>query len=268
MIEQKETLKQRADEEKERKNALTKDDKEEEKANKKKLSTPFAAYKVVKETTKNPEEFNAKFDLFNENLGDAYTKTFDELSEENIFKRMMADYTEERDEEIEKYREKHDNKDPTYDPADEEKNKINGAEISSVPFEYVDVQFIEKFAKFIKGNSQRMQKYYLEVNEEILKSIKVKETSFESVSKTIALLDKMYLFNSQLEGVFGNSNYNCMGLYNQKGKVVIVSLFDFDHPEKTGLKMLNFLDKFKTTKKVQETIELIIEEERNIKGLL
>lgn len=179
---------------------------------------------------------------------------------------MVEDFKEEREEEAEEYREKH-NKDPAYDP-EEDKNKMTEAEISGVPLEFVDIQFIEKFSKFIKGNSQRMQKYYQKVNEKLLKNIKVKETSFENVSKTVQLFNKMNLFNSQLEGIFGNTDYNCIGFYNQKGKILILSFFEFENLGKSGLKMENFLDKFRKTKSVQETLEILIEEEKSIVGLI
>ncbi len=64
------------------------------------------------------------------------------------------------------------------------------------------------------------------------------------------MFNKLNFYNSQLEGIFGNTNYNCIGLYNQKGKIVIISLFEFENLNKTGLKMENFLDRFRNTKSV------------------
>lgn len=65
---------------------MSKEDKEEEKENKKKINTPFVAYKIVKENAKNPEIINEKFDLFVSNLEELYDNDAEELSDENIFK--------------------------------------------------------------------------------------------------------------------------------------------------------------------------------------
>ncbi len=192
-VDEREKLKERIDQEKEEKKSMTKEDRAEEKEKKKKLNTPFVAYKVVKENAKDPEKVNEKFDNFVSNLEEFYSDESAEVDDENIFKKMVEDFNEEREEEKEEYVQKH-NKDPAYDP-EEDKNKMSEAEISGIPLEYVDIQFIEKFGKFIKGNSQRMQKYYHEVNEKLLKNIKVKETSFENVSKTVSLFNKMNIFN-------------------------------------------------------------------------
>lgn len=116
---------------------MTKEDKEEEKEKKKKLNTAFVAYKVVKENAKDPEKVNEKFDNFVSNLEEFYTNEASDVSDENIFMKMVEDFKEEREEEVEEYREKH-NKDPAYDP-EEDKNKMSEAEISGIPLEYVDI---------------------------------------------------------------------------------------------------------------------------------
>lgn len=131
-------MKTRTAEEKEAKANLSDEEKKEIKENKKKLNTPFVAFKPVKETTKNPEKLNEKFDLFVANLQESYTSQFEALPEDNLLKRIMADFVDERKEEIDEYKEKH-NKDPAYDPEDEEKNRMSGAEISDFPFDFVDV---------------------------------------------------------------------------------------------------------------------------------
>ena len=66
----------------------------------------------------------------------------------------MEDFVEYRNEQIDKQREKT-GKDPKYDP-EEEKNKWTGAEITDLPFGYVDIEFIDGFSKFLKGNNQKM----------------------------------------------------------------------------------------------------------------
>lgn len=93
-VEEKDNLKTRQEQEKEDKKNLTKEDKEEEKEKKKKLSTPFVAYKIVKENAKNPEKINEKFELFTTNLSDLYTNEVSELTDDNIFKKMMTDFIE------------------------------------------------------------------------------------------------------------------------------------------------------------------------------
>lgn len=77
-----------------------KEEKEQEKKDNAKFNTSFTAYKIYKGKDSEPDNFNAKFEAYKESFGEVYTDGSIEIDDENIFKKMEAEFKGEREDEI------------------------------------------------------------------------------------------------------------------------------------------------------------------------
>ena len=271
-----EKIKERKEEEKQEKEdfkKLSPEEKKELREEKNRFSVPFSAFKTGTGKAAEKENYNAKFEKYVEAFGELYESSY-EQSQNSIFAQMVTEFEEQRDEDDKKELEKKEEKNKgnkevklAYDK-DDEKNKNEDAEIDDFPCEFVDVKFVDQFKNFISGKSKRIQPFYNKVNEEFLKKVSVKTFQAKKVEDMVAYFEQLEMFNNQLESVFGKEDFNSYCVYNQKGSISVFSFFDFEKLDKKTVKLDDFLDKIRKPKKVYETIEVLIENQHSVNGLV
>ncbi len=123
------------------------------------------------------------------------------------------------------------------------------------------MKFTESFKKFITGDSKRIQPFYKQINDTYLKRINVKTFTLSTVEKSVNFFQKFDRFNVQVSKIFKNDRFNSVCFYNQKGSVSVFSFFDFEKLDNKIIKIEDFLDEIKKTKKVYETVEILVEKQ-------
>ena len=120
-------------------NEEAKQKREEEKEEKEKFTSSFSAYREEPSSYKGEKNYNEKFEKFSDYFGELYTEN-ETVGDDNLFKRMIVAFEEQRDEDNDKIMDKKGKL--SYDPEDD-KNKNSAAEISDIPCDFVDMKFVD-----------------------------------------------------------------------------------------------------------------------------